>query len=90
MPMKPAAAEAAPPSRKPIAVQMPKPVTPKKPGDGDGDCENHGDDADGAVLAAQVRHGAFLDRASDLLHLVVARRQLVDPLHEESRRRRRR
>ncbi len=32
MPMNPAAADAAPPSRKPTAVQMPKPGTPKKPG----------------------------------------------------------
>ena len=32
MPMKPAAAEAAPPTTKPMAVHTPKPDTPKKPG----------------------------------------------------------
>ena len=91
MPMKPAAAEAAPPSRKPIGG----------PDAEAGDAEEARESAmaiarttatiaDGAVLATQVRHGAFLDRAGDLLHLVVARRQLVDPHARGTRRRRRR
>ena len=84
MPMNPAAADAAPPSRKPIAVQMPKPGTPKNPGIARAMAITTATIADRAVLPPHVRHRALLDRSGDLLHLLVAGRQLVDPHDEEA------
>jgi len=47
--------------------------------DGDDHEQHHADDADGAVLAIQVRLRALLDRRGDLLHPRVARGLLHDP-----------
>ena len=67
MPMKPAAPDRIAPSTKPAALK------PAEEGEDDrGD--DHADDGDGGVLAAEVGRGAFLDRAGHFDHALVAGR----------------
>jgi hypothetical protein len=44
---------------------------------------DHADDGDGPVLPGQIGLGALLHGAGDLLHDLVARRQLHEPADEE-------
>ena len=77
IPMKPAAADRTAPMRKPIAVAPAERVVEAE------QQERHDrDDRDRRVLAAQVRRGALLHGARDLLHALVACRLAEQPDRE--------
>ena len=77
MPMKPAAAESTAPIRKPTAAPQPELVVEAEQQERD-----DRDDRDRRVLAAQVRRGAFLHGARDLLHPLGARGLAEEPARE--------